>query len=56
MVEENGGARVASSFIWAVALIAIVGIVMGALYYGGFLSGKSKKTNEIDVNISIPSR
>lgn len=54
MSEENGGARVASSLIWAVALIVIVGIVMGALYYGGFLSGKKK--TEVDVNISVPAR
>lgn len=54
MSENNGGAKVASSFIWAVALIVIIGIVMGALYYGGILSGK-KKTG-VDVNISVPAR
>jgi hypothetical protein len=53
MVEENGSGA-ASNFIWAFALIVIVAIVMGALYYGGFLSGKQKK--EIDVNVSVPSR
>ena len=51
---EEGGSRVASSMIWAVALIVIVGIVAGALYYGGILSGKTKK--EIDVEISVPTR
>ena len=55
MAEENGGgAGVASNFIWAMALILIVMIVMGALYYGGILSGKKK--TEVDVNVSVPAR
>lgn len=54
MSEDEGAAGVASNFIWAVAFIAIVAIIAGALYYGGFLSGKKK--TEVDVNISVPSR
>jgi len=55
MAEENGGgAGVASNFVWAIALILIVMIVMGALYYGGILSGKKK--TEVDVNVSVPAR
>ena len=53
MADEDGSGA-ASNFIWAFALIVIVAIVMGALYYGGFLSGKQKK--DIDVNISVPTR
>ncbi|MFN0139304.1 MAG: hypothetical protein ACKVQW_04360 [Pyrinomonadaceae bacterium] len=50
----NGeGEGAASNAIWAIALILIVGIIMGALYYGGILSGKQKK--EIDVEVSIPA-
>jgi hypothetical protein len=52
--EEGSGAAVASNFVWAVALILIVMIVMGALYYGGVLSGKKK--TEVDVNVSVPAR
>lgn len=52
MDGESGGAKVASSLIWAIALIVIVGIIMGALYYGGFLNNKQKK--EIDVEVSVP--
>ncbi len=51
---EEGGAKVASSMIWAIALIIIVGVVAGALYYGGILSGKTQK--KVDVEISVPSR
>jgi len=50
--EGNGGT--ASNAIWAVALIIIVVIVFGALYYGGVLSGKQKK--EIDIDIAAPAR
>lgn len=50
----NGeGEGAASNAIWAIALIIIVGIIMGALYYGGILSGKQKK--EIDVEVSVPA-
>jgi hypothetical protein len=55
MADEDGsGAGVASNFVWAIALILIVMIVMGALYYGGILSGKKK--TEVDVNVSVPTR
>lgn len=49
----DDGEGTASSAIWAIALIIIVVIVFGALYYGGVLSGKQKK--EIDINVSAPS-
>lgn len=54
MSSIEGESNVASSLIWAVALIVIVGVIVGAFYYGGFLNHKEKK--EIDVNISVPSR
>lgn len=53
-MEENGSAGVASNFIWALAFIVIVAMIVGAMYYSGFLTGKKK--TEIDVNISAPSR
>lgn len=52
METESGGAKVASSLIWAIALIIIVGIVVGALYYGGMLNNKQKK--EIEINVEVP--
>lgn len=52
MENESGGAKVASSFIWALALIIVVGMIVGALYYGGMLNNKEKK--EIDINIEVP--
>jgi hypothetical protein len=48
------GESAGSNAIWAIAFIIIVGLIVGALYFGGVLSGKQKK--EIDVNVSVPSR
>lgn len=50
MSEREG---TASSFIWALAFIVIIGIIMGALYYSGFLGGTKKE--KIDINIKAPS-
>ncbi len=49
------GERTGSSAIWAVALIIIVGIIVGALYYSGILSGKPK-TDKVDINVTAPAR
>jgi hypothetical protein len=35
------------------AFIIVVGIIMGALYYSGFLGGTKKE--KIDINIKAPS-
>ena len=53
-MSADGESNVASNLIWAVALIVIVGLIVGAFYYGGLLNRKEKK--EIDVNISVPTR
>lgn len=50
MSEQTG---TANSFIWAVALIIIVAIIAGSLYYSGFLGGTKKE--KIDINITSPS-
>jgi uncharacterized membrane protein YpjA len=50
MAEREG---VASNFIWALAFIIVVGIIMGALYYSGFLGGTKKE--KIDIIIKAPS-
>lgn len=43
----------ASNFVWALAFIVVVGMIMGALYYSGFLGGTKKE--KIDINIKAPS-
>lgn len=51
MAEGEG---TASNAIWAVALIIIVAMIVGVVYYSGILKTTQKK--EIDVDISIPAR
>lgn len=50
MAEENS---TGSNLIWAVAMIIIVAIIAGAVYYGGLLSGNQKK--DIDVEVKVPT-
>jgi len=51
MAEENGPG---SNAVWAIALIIIVAIIAGVVYFGGFLNTSQKK--EINVDINVPSR
>ena len=48
------GEGTGSNAVWAVAFIIIVGLIIGALYYSGILSG-SKKQN-VDINVTAPAR
>ncbi|HVE59356.1 MAG TPA: hypothetical protein VNB22_21280 [Pyrinomonadaceae bacterium] len=50
MSEDNS---TGSNFIWAVALIIIVAIIAGAMYYSGFLGGTKKE--KIDINVTAPA-
>lgn len=50
MADENG---TGNNLIWAIAMIIIVAIIAGALYYSGFLGGTKKE--QIDINVSAPS-
>jgi len=52
MAEGNGTGK---ALIWAVALIVIVGIIMGALFYGGILNNVKKDKMDIDVDIKAPA-
>jgi len=48
------GEGTASNAIWAVALVIIVALIVGVIYYSGILKTSNKK--EVDINISAPSR
>lgn len=50
MAEENS---TGSNLIWAIAMIIIVAIIAGALYYSGFLGGTKKE--RIDINVTAPA-
>ena len=45
-----------SNMIWAVAMIIIVAIIAGALYYSGFLSGNRRQRIDVEVNTTAPAR
>lgn len=51
---EDDGNGTGSNMIWALTTIIVVAMIVGAVYYSGFLGGSQKK--EIDVDISVPSR
>jgi hypothetical protein len=51
MADENG---TGNNLIWAIAMIIIVAIIAGALYYSGFLGG-TKKEPDIKINVTAPS-
>jgi hypothetical protein len=51
MAEGEG---TASNAIWAVALIIIVAMIVGVVYFSGILKTSSKK--EVDINITAPAR
>ena len=50
MAEDRTG----SSAIWAVALVIIVAIIAGVVFYSGILKSSPKK--EVDINVTAPSR
>ena len=55
MADEDNSTG--TNMIWAVAMIIIVAIIAGALYYSGALSGRrTNPTQKIDVEVSAPSR
>lgn len=52
MAEGEG---TASNAIWAVALIIIVAIIAGLVFYSGILKTGPKKT-EVDIKVDTPIR
>lgn len=48
------GEGTASNAIWAVAMVIIVAMIVGVVYYSGILKPNQKK--EIDINVTAPSR
>ena len=48
-----------SNMVWALTLLIIVAVIVGALYYSGFLGSVTKGTKEnttINVETSAPSK
>ncbi|HVF46056.1 MAG TPA: hypothetical protein VNA17_00670 [Pyrinomonadaceae bacterium] len=54
---REGGESTGSNAIWAVAMIIIVAILAGAVYYSGILKRRpGGGTDKIDVDVSVPAR
>jgi len=55
MVDEDGGGT-ASNAIWAVAMIIIVALIAGVLYFTVLKGGATPATKKVDVDVTIPAR
>lgn len=51
MTEENTGTG--SNAVWAIALVVIVAIIAGLVYYSGILKTSPKK--QVDINVTVPA-
>ncbi len=56
VATEESGSSTASNFIWALAFIIIVGIIVGALYYSGFLRRVANpQPQKVNVTVQQPA-
>jgi hypothetical protein len=51
-VDMADGDSTGSNAVWAVALIIIVGLIVGAVFYSGVLTNKK----QVDINVTAPTR
>ena len=49
----DDGESTGSNAIWAVALVIIVAMIVGAVYYSGILRSAPKKNN-VEINVTAP--
>lgn len=42
-----------SNAVWAIALVVIVAIIAGLVYYSGILKTSPKK--QVDINVTVPA-
>lgn len=54
-MADGDGNGTASNAIWAVALIIIVALIAGAVYYSGILKGGGP-TKNVDIDVTVPAR
>ena len=51
---ETGGESTASNAIWAVAMIIIVAMIAGVVYYSGVLR-RAPAAQKVDVDVKVPA-
>lgn len=52
MAEENG---TGSNAVWAIALVVVVAIIAGVVYYSGVLKTKPGKDTDINIKVDAPA-
>lgn len=53
MSEENS---MGNNLIWALTTIIVVAIIVGGLYYSGFLGGAKKQKIDVEITAPAPAR
>lgn len=56
VVRESGDGGTASSAIWAIAMVIIVALIAGAVYYSGILKTRpgSQPAQKVNVEVKTP--
>lgn len=52
MANEEG---TGSNAVWAIALVVVVAIIGGVVYYSGVLKSGPSKGKDIDINVTVPA-
>lgn len=52
MADENG---TGSNAVWAIALVVVVAIIAGVVYYSGVLKTKPGKDTDINIKVDAPA-
>ena len=52
-VVDSGGDSTGSNFIWAIAMIIIVGLIVGALFYSGALRRLTSPAAPQKINVDV---
>jgi hypothetical protein len=52
MADGDGGTG--SNAVWAIAVVLIVGLIIGAIFYSGVLN--KTDTKKVDINVTAPGR
>ena len=55
LMAEDTGNGTASNAIWAIVLVLIVAMIVGAVYYSGILrSGAGGSKTDVDIKVNPP--
>lgn len=55
IIDREGGSGAGSNAIWAIALLIIVALIVGVVYYSGILTKAGGGEKKVNVEVSAPS-